>query len=89
VTDIRDDRPIWLKALERVSLELRKVEFPARAEDGLRMTLSLADFGWRQILHQVRHEQPGASDEEIAELAYRRVCDWQSIRDKLRFRPAA
>lgn len=79
--------PIWLKRLSLVRHELRNQTWPATPEDGLRETLALADFGWRAILEQVRRDHPTAGGEELQMLAYRMLCRWQHVRDRLRFRP--
>jgi hypothetical protein len=79
--------PLWLKRLSLVRHELRNQTWPATPEDGLRETLALADFGWRAILEQVRRDHPTAGGEELQMLAYRMLCRWQRVRDRLRFRP--
>lgn len=77
--------PLWAQRLDRTVADLRHVQWPATPEEGLRQSLALASLGWRQILDSLRQAHPEASEQEIADQAYRMICGWQRRRDRLTF----
>jgi hypothetical protein len=79
-------RPLWLRHLDRVRRELHETVWPASPDEGLRQTLALADLGWRQVFDRLRRRHPHASDHELQARAYRDLCRWQRVRDRLKFR---
>jgi len=81
--------PIWLKNLARVRREICTRAWPVTPEEGLQHTLALSELGWHQILSRVHQLHPALPDDACSALAYRELCQWQRVRDRLRFRSSS
>lgn len=79
--------PLRALRLGKNNPAFRSLRVAPTPEEGLRRSIQLSDFGYRQLIASTRLHHPDASTETIAEFAYTTLLTWEQVRSSLRLAP--
>jgi len=79
--------PLWAQRLGRSSRFSGSLSWPATPTEGLRQSIQLSDFGYRQLIASIQLQHPEASTSSITTFAYNTLSTWEQIRSSLRLVP--
>lgn len=79
--------PLWALRLGRTTPLSDPCGWPSTPEEGLRRSIQLSDFGYRQLIASTRLQHPDASTDAIATFAYTTLSTWEQVRSSLRLAP--
>lgn len=70
--------PLWLRRLDLVKAEMKTVQFPRTAAEGLQQCAELSAIALRWLRQSIKTEHPGASEEKVDLELCRLMARWSA-----------